>query len=100
MTLKIPRTETNLIIPAESLVFNQRGTQVAVARDDGTVRWRGVTIRRDLGTTIELAQGEGDQGLEGGDQIVLSPPADLRDGQRIERQPAQTETKPLKSAAR
>ena len=100
VTLKIPRTETNLIIPAESLVFNQRGTQVAVARDDGTVRWRGVTIRRDLGTSIELAQGEGDQGLEGGDQIVLSPPADLRDGQRIERQPAQTETKPLKSAAR
>lgn len=100
VTLKIPRTETNLIIPAESLVFNQRGTQVAVVRDDGTVRWRGVTIRRDLGTTIELAQGEGDQGLEGGDQIVLSPPADLRDGQRIERQPAQTETKPLKSAAR
>ncbi|WP_264045660.1 efflux RND transporter periplasmic adaptor subunit [Methylobacterium flocculans] len=100
VTLKVPRTEATMKVPAESLVFNQRGTQVAVVRDDGTVRWHGVTIRRDLGTTVELAQGAADQGLEGGEQIVLSPPADLREGQKIERQPAQTDTKPLKSAAR
>lgn len=100
VTLKVPRTEATMQVPAESLVFNQRGTQVAVVRDDGTVRWHGVTIRRDLGTTVELAQGAADQGLEGGEQIVLSPPADLREGQTIERQPAQTDTKPLKSAAR
>ena len=100
VTLKVPRTEATMQVPAESLVFNQRGTQVAVVRDDGTVRWHGVTIRRDLGTTVELAQGAADQGLEGGEQIVLSPPADLREGQKIERQPAQTDTKPLKSAAR
>ncbi|MBY0258671.1 efflux RND transporter periplasmic adaptor subunit [Methylobacterium sp.] len=95
VSLKVPRTEPNVVVPAESLVFNQRGTQVAVSRDDGTVAWRSVKIRRDLGTTVELSQG-----LEGGEEIVLSPPADLRDGQKIERQPPPTDDKPLKSAAR
>jgi HlyD family secretion protein len=95
VTLKVPRTEANVLVPAESLVFNQRGTQVAVARDDGTARWRNVRIRRDLGTTVELGEG-----LEGGEEIVLSPPADLRDGQTIERQPQPADGKPLKSAAR
>ncbi|KQP96506.1 efflux RND transporter periplasmic adaptor subunit [Methylobacterium sp. Leaf117] len=95
VTLKVPRTEANVVIPAESLVFNQRGTQVALAREDGTAQWRTVRIRRDLGTTIEV-----DQGLEGGEELVLSPPADLRDGQTIERQPPSTDSKPLKSAAR
>ncbi|MCJ2035220.1 efflux RND transporter periplasmic adaptor subunit [Methylobacterium sp. J-068] len=95
VTLKVPRTEVNVKVPAESLVFNQRGTQVALARDDGTVQWRNVKIRRDLGTTIEVGEG-----LEGGEEIVLSPPADLRDGQTIERQPPPAEGKPLKSAAR
>ncbi|MCK2053403.1 efflux RND transporter periplasmic adaptor subunit [Methylobacterium sp. 37f] len=95
VTLKVPRTQANVVIPAESLVFNQRGTQVALAREDGTAQWRTVRIRRDLGTTIEV-----DQGLEGSEEIVLSPPADLRDGQTIERQPPSTDSKPLKSAAR
>ncbi|GJD72078.1 efflux RND transporter periplasmic adaptor subunit [Methylobacterium goesingense] len=95
VTFKVPRTEPNVVVPAESLVFNQRGTQVAVSRDDGTVAWHSVKIRRDLGTTVELGQG-----LEGGEEIVLSPPADLRDGQKIERQPPPTDNKPLKSAAR
>ena len=95
VSLKVPRTEPNVVVPAESLVFNQRGTQVAVSRDDGTVAWRSVKIRRDLGTTVELSQG-----LEGGEEIVLSPPADLRDGQKIERQPQPADNRPLKSAAR
>ncbi|WP_200931858.1 efflux RND transporter periplasmic adaptor subunit [Methylobacterium sp. Leaf85] len=95
VTLKVPRTGRNTVIPAEGLVFNQRGTQVAISRDDGTVEWRGVHIQRDLGTTIEI-----DQGLDGGEQIVLSPPVDLRDGQKMERQAPKQDGKPLKSAAR
>lgn len=95
VTLKVPRTEPNVVIPAEALVFNQHGTQVAVARDDGTTGWRTVRIGRDLGTTIELVQG-----LDGSEQIILSPPSDLRDGQRIERQSEPAPGKPLRSAAR
>ncbi len=95
VTLKVPRTEASVVIPAESLVFNQRGTQVALANDDDTVRWRTVHIQRDLGTTIEV-----NQGLEGGEQLVMSPPADLRDGQKLERQAPPSDGQPLKSAAR
>lgn len=94
VTLKVPRTEQNVVIPAEALVFNQRGTQVAVARDDGTAQWRSVQINRDSGTTIELRSG-----LEGTEQIILSPPADLRDGQRIERQAPPAGAKPMQAAA-
>ncbi|GBU18163.1 MULTISPECIES: efflux RND transporter periplasmic adaptor subunit [Methylobacterium] len=95
VTLKIPRSEPAIVVPAEALVFNQTGTQVAVARDDGKAEWRTVHVRRDEGRTIEI-----DQGLSGDERIVLSPPADLRDGQRIERRPDSQDGKPMQAASR
>lgn len=95
VTLKVPRTELNVVIPAEALVFNQLGPQVAIARDDGTAQWRGVQIGRDRGAVIELAKG-----LEGTEQVILSPPVDLRDGQKIERMPPAVEKSPRQAAAR
>ncbi|MDR7038273.1 RND family efflux transporter MFP subunit [Methylobacterium sp. BE186] len=93
VTLKIPRLEPAMTVPAEALVFNQGGTQVAVARDDGRAEWRKVHIRRDFGRSVEL-----DQGLSGDERVVLSPPADLRDGQAIEREPEGRT--PVQAAAR
>ncbi|WP_375457166.1 efflux RND transporter periplasmic adaptor subunit [uncultured Methylobacterium sp.] len=95
VTLQIPRPEPAVIIPAESLVFNQRGTQVAVVGDDNRAVWRLVHVRRDFGQTIEI-----DQGLAGRERIVLSPPADLRDGQPVEREGDPAEGKPVQAAAR
>lgn len=95
VTLKIPRTEPAVTVPAEALVFNQGGTQVAIAREDGKAEWRTVHIRRDFGRSIEV-----DDGLAGDERIVLSPPADLHDGQRIERQPDPQDGKPLHAASR
>lgn len=97
VTLKIPRTEPSVTIPAEALVFNQGGTQVAVARDDGTVQWRTIQIGRDRGTVIELTKG-----LDGSEQVILSPPIGLRDGQKVERAvpPVEKETPPRQAAAR
>ncbi|MGU3537203.1 efflux RND transporter periplasmic adaptor subunit [Methylobacterium sp. A54F] len=94
-TLKIPRPAPAMMVPAEALVFNQNGTQVALARDDGRAEWRTVRIRRDYGRTIEL-----DQGLTGNERVVLSPPADLRDDQPIERLPDPKEGKPIQAANR
>lgn len=37
-----------------------------------------VSIQRDLGTTVELRDG-----LQGGEQVALSPPVDLADGQKV-----------------
>jgi len=94
VTLQIPRTKTTVSLPAEALVFNQRGTQVAIAREDGTATWTTVHIVRDLGTAVEV-----DQGLEGRERIVLSPPADLRDGARIDTDPP-ADAKPIHAAER
>jgi len=95
VTFRVPRVRPVAVIPAEAMVFNQRGTQVALAGDDGRARWRTVHVQRDLGPALEI-----DDGLEGGEQIVLSPPADLRDGQKIERQAPPDAAKPVTAAAR
>ncbi len=95
VTFRVPRTQSIAVIPAEAMVFNQHGTQVVIAGDDGRARWRDVHVQRDLGTVLEI-----DRGLEGGEQIVLGPPADLRDGQKIERQAPKSDDKPVTAAAR
>ena len=95
VTLKIPRPQPVVTVPAEALVFNQKGTQVAVARDDGRAEWRAVHVKRDFGRSIEL-----DTGLSGDERIVLGPPADLRDGQRIERRPDPQDGKAVHAASR
>ena len=95
VTLRIPRPEPAVIVPAEALVFNQRGTQVAVVGDDDRAEWRAIHVKRDFGTTIEI-----DQGLTGQERIVLGPPADLRDGQRVIRDGGPGEAKPVQAAAR
>ncbi len=92
VTLAIPRTGgTTVAVPAEALVFNQGGTRVAIARDDDSVTWTPVHIARDKGTTVEV-----DQGLGGGERLVLSPPTDLKEGGRISPQPE----KPMQAAQR
>ena len=80
VTLKIPRTEPSVAIPAEATVFNTHGLQVAEVGNDDRVTWRTVRVRRDLGRTLEL-----ESGLSAESHIIYSPPPDLRDGQSIER---------------
>lgn len=95
VTLKIPRTSITVSVPSEAMVFNQRGTQVLVARQDGTGKWVSIQIERDRGATIEV-----NQGLDGGEQIVLSPPPDFDDGTKIEIEPKQDGSAAMKSAER
>jgi HlyD family secretion protein len=59
-------------------VFNASGLQVAIARPDGTIHFQKVAIYRDFGTTAELRDG-----LQGGENLVLSPPTDLAEGSKI-----------------
>ena len=79
ITLDIPRPEPIVTVPAEALIFNSGGTQVAVVGKDDRVEMRPVVIDRDLGATLDLKKG-----LEGGETVVLNPPADLRPGSRVE----------------
>jgi hypothetical protein len=86
-------------VPNDALIFDAAGTRVAVLEpetkagagatdgqgskgEDGTrggersvVRIRPVTIDRQTDATLELRAG-----LTGGEQVVVGPPASLRDG--------------------
>jgi HlyD family secretion protein len=74
----VPRTQPNVSIPSEALIFDQRGAQVAVVGEGDQIKMNKIDIYRDLGTSLELKNG-----LSGGEKIVIDPPADLRDGSKV-----------------
>ena len=74
----IPRTVPAVLIPADALLFNEEGLSVATVDGASRVRLRSVIVYRDYGTTLELRHG-----LEGGERIVVSPPADIAEGQQV-----------------
>lgn len=79
VALGIPRIHPDVALPAETLIFDQGGTHVAVVGEGGTVKMVPIDIRRDFGTSIEL-----DAGPQGGAAVILSPPASLKDGAKVE----------------
>lgn len=74
----VPRQSPAIVVPDEALLFTGEGEQVATVETDGTVKLRKVTIYRDFGTSAELREG-----LTGGEQLILSPPATLNDGSKV-----------------
>jgi len=75
--LKIPRKVPSLVVPAEALIFNRDGLQVAVF-DNGKSEIRKVRVSRDLGTRVEV-----DAGVKPGDRVILNPPVNLIDGSKV-----------------
>ena len=64
-------------MPADALIFNRNGMQVAVA-NRGKAELRKVNVKRDLGTSVEV-----DSGIKAGDQVILNPPVNLVDGSKV-----------------
>src|SRR5215470_14602537 len=54
--LHIPRKNPSIIVPADALVFNNNGVQVAVVHN-GTTHFHKVTVARDFGTEVEVRDG-------------------------------------------
>jgi RND family efflux transporter MFP subunit len=75
--LKIPRKTPSFIVPAEAIIFNRNGLQVAVVKD-GKAQIRNVRESRDLGTKVEV-----DTGVNAGDQVILNPPVNLVEGGNV-----------------
>jgi RND family efflux transporter MFP subunit len=75
--LRIPRRTPSFIVPADAIIFNQNGLNVAAVQND-TVHMQTITITRDLGHEVEVADG-----VKNGDRLVLNPPVDLRDGSKV-----------------
>ena len=76
--LKIPRTAPALTVPASAIIFNQNGMQVAVA-ENGVAHLRKIAITTDYGTEVEL-----NEGVKEGDEVILQPPVDLADGDKVQ----------------
>jgi RND family efflux transporter MFP subunit len=80
--LRIPRQTPSLIVPAEAIIFNRNGLQVAVV-NGGRAEIRTVGVTRDLGTRVEV-----NTGVKPGDQVILNPPVTLVDGSKVQPRPA------------
>jgi RND family efflux transporter MFP subunit len=76
--LKIPRRTPSFVVPAEAIIFNRNGLQVAVI-NNGKAEIRKVRVTRDMGTQVEV-----DNGVGSGDQVILNPPVNLVDGSRVQ----------------
>jgi RND family efflux transporter MFP subunit len=84
--LHIPRKNPAVMVPADALVVNGDGVQVAVA-ENGTARFRTVTVARDFGTEVEVHDG-----IKPGDELILKPPVTLADGSKVQPQISTTQT--------
>lgn len=76
--LKIPRKAPSLVVPAEALIFNRDGLQVAVF-NNGKSEIRKVRVSRDLGTRVEV-----NAGVKPGDRVILNPPVNLVEGSKVD----------------
>ena len=74
----IPRKTPSLSVPADAIIFNRNGMQVAVV-SNGKAELRKVGVTRDLGTRVEV-----DSGIKAGDQVILNPPVTLVDGSKVQ----------------
>lgn len=93
VSLKLPNAQPALLIPANALIVNGKGNQVASVQADSTLKLLPVRLGRDLGKQLEVLEG-----LSAGARVVLNPPDTLRDGQTVIAQAAKTE--PAKPAAK
>ena len=80
--LHVARKVPSLLVPANAIIFNAEGMQVAVVKD-GVVNIRKISVGRDLGTTVEATTG-----VAPGDQVILNPPVDLAEGSKVSTRPA------------
>jgi hypothetical protein len=75
--LHIPRKTPSLLVPAEAIILNRDGVQVAVV-ENGVAHIRKVSVARDFGTTVEVRDG-----VEAGDQVILNPAVNLAEGSKV-----------------
>ncbi|HEX4618048.1 MAG TPA: efflux RND transporter periplasmic adaptor subunit [Stellaceae bacterium] len=86
--LKIPRQSPALIVPASAIIFNQNGMQVAVV-ENGVAHLRKIAITADYGTGVEV-----NAGAKNGDRVILQPPVNLADGDKVQITPEPSQATP------
>lgn len=81
--------EPPLLVPGDALVTRADGTYVAVAGDNGVVRFAKVMLGRDYGTETEVLSG-----LQGGEQVIINPTDDVREGVKVKPKASTEQTAP------
>jgi RND family efflux transporter MFP subunit len=76
--LQVPRKTPSVSVPADAIIFNRNGMQVAVV-SNGKAEIRKVRVTRDLGTRVEI-----NTGVQAGDQVILNPPVNLVDSNKVQ----------------
>jgi membrane fusion protein, multidrug efflux system len=97
--LNLDRGTVPLHIPASAVIFDQNGLRVATVGPDDKIKFKRVTIARDLGRNIELGSG-----LSAEDRVIVAPPDGLADGDQVriagsKGKDAANDTKPEKVSA-
>jgi RND family efflux transporter MFP subunit len=85
VTLDLSDTTPAILIPANTLIVNSIGTQVAlVINRDGRdlIHFLPVKVGRDFGTEVEILED-----VKEGDRLVTNPPADLTEGAEVSAKP-------------
>jgi len=85
--LHVPHDTPSVLVPAEAIIFNRDGLQVAVV-EGGDAHIRKVSVARDLGTQVEVRDG-----VKEGDVVVLNPQVDLVEGSKVKAQPQTAEAR-------
>jgi len=80
-----------LSVPGTCIVTHKGKPQVAVVDAHGRVAYREVTIARDDGTDVEIADG-----LQAGERVVIGPSDEVAEGALVEIAPAAPEAPPGK----
>ena len=73
-----PATMSALQVPASALIFDKEGLRVATVESGDKVAFKRISIARDLGKTIEVAQG-----LEATDRVIETPPDGIGAGDSV-----------------
>ncbi|WP_407175938.1 efflux RND transporter periplasmic adaptor subunit [Bradyrhizobium sp. STM 3562] len=76
--LSLQRDSMPLHIPASALIFDQKGLRVATVGVGDKVRFKTVTIARDLGRDIEIGSG-----LSTEDRVIVAPPDGVAEGDQV-----------------
>ena len=85
--------QATLRLPSSALLFRKSGMEAAVVGPDDRVHLRPVTIRRNLGATMEIASG-----LTASDRVIDNPPDSVAEGELVRVIPSD-QAKPQHGAA-
>lgn len=87
VTLGLARVAPAVVIPISAVIQHSEGARVAILQDS-TLEYRGVTLGRNLGNSIEILSG-----LAADETVVIAPNALLTAGSKVTARPLAAEKK-------